>query len=116
MPPSIPRAVYLLVGTQCLFTLTDVMGRTYMVKHGFKAASFLSLWFILYLLVRQVATFGQLYVFASIQLGRTMALFGAVSIVLSNAVGLLYLGEKLSFQSYVGVLLAILAFLIMAYR
>ena len=116
MSPSIPKAVYILVGTQCLFTLSDVMGRTYMARYGFKAASFLSLWYLIYMLVRQVATFGQLYVFASIQLGKTMALFGAVSIVLSNIVGLLYLGEKLPFQSYLGVLMAILAFLIMAFR
>jgi len=87
-----------------------------MARYGFKAASFLSLWYLIYMLVRQVATFGQLYVFASIQLGKTMALFGAVSIVLSNIVGLLYLGEKLPFQSYLGVLMAILAFLIMAFR
>jgi len=116
MSPSVLKTIIILIGTQCLFTLGDVMGRTYMAKYGFKISSFLSLWFLIYLLVRQVATFGQLYVFATIQLGKTMAMFGAVSIVLSNIVGFFYLGEKISLISYVGILLAILAFTLMAYR
>jgi multidrug transporter EmrE-like cation transporter len=89
------------------------MGRAYMARYGFRLSTFLSLWFLIYLIVRQIATFGQVYVFANIQLGKTMALFGAVSIVLSNIIGLLYLGETLSFLSYFGICLAILAFIVM---
>lgn len=106
----------ILIGSQCLFTLSDVMGRTYMAKYGFKLSGFISFWFLIYFIIRQVATFGQLYLFANISLGKTMALFGVVSIVLSNLISLFYLGEKLSLVSYLGVLLAILAFLLMAYR
>jgi len=110
------KPVFILVGTQCLYTLTDVMGRTYMARDGFKVSTFLSLWFLVYLLIRQLATFGQVYVFANIELGKTMAMFGAVSIVLSNIIGLLYLGEKLSPVSYFGICLAILSFLIMGFK
>ena len=110
------KPVFILIGTQCLFTLSDLIGRTYMARYGFKFSAFLSLWFLIYLLVRQLATFGQLYVFAHIQLGKTMALFGAVSIVLSNLLGLLYLGEKLAPASYLGVCLAIFAFIALAFK
>jgi uncharacterized membrane protein len=110
------KPVFILIGTQCLYTLSDVMGRAYMARDGFKLSTFLSLWFLAYMLIRQLATFGQVYVFANIQLGKTMAMFGATSIVLSNVIGLLYLGEKLSSVSYVGICLAILAFIIMGFK
>ena len=110
------KATLVLIGTQCLYTLSDVMGRQYMVKYGFSFSAFISLWFLIYMVVRQVATFGQLYVFTNIQLGKTMAMLGAISIVLSNIFGFLYLGEKISFISYMGIFLAILAFMIMALR
>ena len=45
-----------------------------------------------------------------------MAMFGAVSIVLSNLIGLFYLGERISPVSYVGICLAILAFIVMGFR
>ncbi len=110
------KPVFILIGTQCLFTLSDVMGRSYMARHGFKLSSFLSLWFVAYLIVRQIATFGQVYVFANISLGKTMAMFGAVSIVLSNLIGFFYLGESISPVSYAGICLAILAFIVMGFR
>jgi len=110
------KPILILIGTQCLFTLSDVMGRTYMARYGFRLSTFISIWFVGYMLIRQIATFGQVYVFANIQLGKTMAMFGAVSIVLSNVIGLLYLGEKLSPVSYFGICLAILAFLIMGFK
>ena len=110
------KPLFILIGTQCLFTLSDVMGRTYMARYGFRLSTFISLWFLAYTLVRQLATFGQVYIFANIQLGKTMAMFGAVSIVLSNVVGLLYLGEKISPVSYFGIFLAILAFIVMGFK
>ena len=110
------KPVFILVGTQCLFTLSDVMGRTYMARHGFKLSTFISLWFLVYMIIRQLATFGMVYVFANIQLGKTMAMFGAVSIVLSNIIGLFYLGEQISPLSYFGICLAVLAFIVMAFK
>ena len=110
------KPLVILVGTQCLFTVSDVMGRTYMTRYGFKLSTFISLWFLAYMLLRQLATFGQVYIFANIQLGKTMAMFGAVSIVLSNVIGLLDLGEKISLASYFGICLAILAFIVMGFK
>ena len=106
--------VFWVVLTQVLFTTSDLIGRSAMKTHGFKAASFLSFWFLAYWLLRQLAMFGQLYVLSSFELGRTMALFGAASIVLSNVLGFLLLRETLSLPVYVGVSLAILAFLSLA--
>jgi uncharacterized membrane protein len=75
-----------------------------------------SAWFWGYQLVRQVAMFGQLYIFANIPLGKTMALLGALSIVLANGMGFLFLKEVLTPAAYAGVSLAIIAFLLMAFR
>lgn len=85
-----------------------------MKRGGFQLANFLTVWFLAYSLVRTVATFGQLYVLANIPVGRSMALFGASSIALVNVLGVLLLGEVLSQGAYVGVALAICAFLTMA--
>jgi multidrug transporter EmrE-like cation transporter len=104
----------IVIGTQLLFTTSDVMARWAMKIHGFKLASFFSVWFLAYTVIRQVAVFGQLYVFSAMQLGRTMALFGAASIILSNLIGFLLLKETLTLPVYVGVTLAITAFLALA--
>jgi len=58
--------------------------------------------------------FGQLHVFTAVELGKTMALFGAVSIVLANILGFLVLKEVLSPGAYIGVSLAVIAFLVLA--
>lgn len=106
--------LFWVIGTQVLFTASDLIGRTAMKKHGFTAASFLTGWFLAYTVIRQIAVFGQLYIFSSIELGRSMALFGAASILLSNLLGFLLLKETLTLPAYVGVTFAILAFLSLA--
>ena len=106
--------ILVLVLTQVLFTIGDLMARGNMRKYGFTLSTFLSGWFVTYFIIRQVAMFGQLYVFSYMQLGKSMALFGAVSIVLSNMLAFLLLGEVLSLGSYLGVTLAILAFIVLA--
>ena len=88
--------VFAVVATQALFTIGDLMARANMRKHGFTAAAFLNLGFFAYVLIRQVAMFGQLYVLANVPIGKTMALFGAASIVLANLLGVLLLGDLLS--------------------
>jgi multidrug transporter EmrE-like cation transporter len=107
--------IVVIVGTQILFTASDLLARSNMSKQGFVVAAFLSKWFLAYFLIRMIAMFGQLYVFTSIELGKTMALFGAVSIILANVLGLLVLKEVLSPVAYAGVSLAVVAFLILAF-
>ena len=107
-------SILIIIITQLLFTGSDLLARYNMPKLGFKFSAFLSTWFILYFLIRTIAMFGQLYIFTTIELGKTMALFGAVSIILSNLLGLLILKEVLPIGVYIGVSFAVLAFLILA--
>ena len=111
-----PNALLILVGTQLIYTGSDFMGRYFMSREGFTLGILTTAWFWAYQLIRQVAMFGQLYVFANIPLGKTMALLGALSIVLSNVLGFLFLKEVLTGPAYLGVSLAVVAFLLMAFR
>lgn len=106
--------IYIVIGTQLLFTTSDILARINMPKHGFTTEAFVSPWFVLYFVLRMVAMFGQLYVFTTVELGKTMALFGATSIVLANVIGFLLLQEVLSPGAYIGVTLAVFAFLLLA--
>jgi multidrug transporter EmrE-like cation transporter len=107
---------FVLLLTQALYTTTDFMGRYYMSRLGFGLATFVAPWFLVYFLLRQVAMFGQLYVFAHLELGKTVALLSAVAILLTNAVGILFLKETLSPLGYTGVILAITSVLILAFK
>jgi multidrug transporter EmrE-like cation transporter len=106
--------VVVVVGTQLLFSVGDLMARANMRKHGFTAAAFLNVSFLVYILSRQLATVGQMYVLATVPIGKTMALFGAGSIVLANVLGVLLLGDVVSMRSYAGIALAVMAFLVMS--
>lgn len=106
----------ILVGTQLLYTTSDFMGRFFMRKYGFEWSMWTAGWFWTYQAIRQVAMMGQLYVFAHIPLGKTMALFAATSIVLSNILGVLFLKEILSPMAYLGVALAVAAILVLAFK
>jgi len=107
-------SILIIIITQLLFTGSDLLARYNMPKLGFRFAAFFSAWFIIYFLIRTIAMFGQLYIFTTIELGKTMALFGAVSIILSNLLGLLILKEVLPVVVYIGVSFAVVAFLILA--
>jgi len=110
----IKSPVLVVVGTQLLFTTGDLIARWNMRDRPFALSTFLHGWFLVYFLIRQVAMFGQLYVFSALQLGKTMALFGATSIVVVNVLGILLLGEVLSLQAYLAVGLVIFAFLLLS--
>jgi drug/metabolite transporter (DMT)-like permease len=106
----------ILVVSQLLFTVGDLLARANMKAGGFTVANLCKLWFLAYFTVRTIATFGQLYVLANVQVGRMSALFGAASIVLANVFGFLLLKEVLTPTAYIGVGLAVTAFLVMALR
>ena len=108
------KAILVLVVAQILFTIGDLIARANMRQNPFAISTFISMWFVVYSLIRIVATFCQLYVFAVMPLGKTMALFGAVSIILSNILALLFLKEVLTFGNYLGISLAVLAFFVLA--
>lgn len=102
----------IIIGSQLLFTLGDLLARNRMQAHGFTVSTFISWWFLVYIMLRTFATFGQLYIFTQLELGKTMALFGATSLVLVNILGFFILGEKLSLPVYFGIMLAVVAILI----
>jgi len=106
--------ILIIIVTQLLFTGSDLLARYNMPKYGFNISAFFSTWFAIYFIVRTIAMFGQLYIFTTIELGKTMALFGAVSIILSNLLGFLILKEVLPVGVYIGVSFAVVAFLILA--
>lgn len=103
-----------IIAVQALFTTGDLIARANLRAAGFTAAAFWSWWFVVYMTTRSLATLGQLYIFANVELGKSMAMFGAVAIVLSNLAGLLLLQERLTGVEYAGVSLAVLAFLVLA--
>ncbi|VAW32684.1 hypothetical protein MNBD_CPR01-542 [hydrothermal vent metagenome] len=107
-------SIVIIVGAQLLFTTSDLLARIYMPQQGFVLATFLSGWFLSYFLIRTIAMFGQLYIFTAIELGKTMALFGAASIILANILGFLVLKEVLSTGAYIGITLAVIAFMVLA--
>jgi multidrug transporter EmrE-like cation transporter len=113
LPSLLKSPILVVVGTQLIFSIGDLMARANMRKHGFTAAAFLNLSFLIYIVSRQIATVGQLYVLATVPIGKTMALFGAGSIVLANVLGVLLLGDFLSPRAYAGIALAVLAFVVM---
>ncbi len=106
--------ILIIIISQALFSASDVMGRIFMPKYGFNFSAFLTWWFLIYFVIRIFATIGQLYVLANVELGKTIAIFGAVAIIIANVLGILLLKEVLSPWAYVGVVLAILAFFVLA--
>lgn len=106
--------ILMIVLSQAFFTAGDLLARANLRASGFTLQAFFSGWFLVYVVLRTIATFAQLYVFATVELGRSMALFGAMSIVLANVLAVLLLGEVLSVGGYLGVALAVSAFLVLA--
>ncbi len=105
--------VWIIVATQLLFTTGDLLARANMRHSPFALSTFLSWWFVLYFGIRQIAMFGQLYVFSVLQVGKSMALFSATSLIVVNILGVLLLGEILSVQTYLAVGLVVLAFIVL---
>ena len=112
--PWLKSPIVVIVGSQALFTAGDLLARANMRRGGFVLAALVTWWFVLYFTLRTVAMFGQLYVLASVPIGKSMALYGATSIALVNVLGVLLLGEVLGARAYAGVSLAVLAFVVMA--
>jgi len=105
----------IVIASQLLFTAGDLLARQHM-RGNFALANFLTGWFLAYLVLRTAATFGQLYVLSTVDLGKTMALFGAASVMIANVLGWLVLQEVLPPISYVGIGLAVLALAVMGWR
>ena len=108
--------IVLVLLTQLLYTSADLTARYFMGAYGFTLSNFLSPWFVIYFALRTVAMFGQLYLLTFVELGRNASLFALASIMLANALGYLFLGEVLTPTQYVGVMLAVAAFIVLALK
>jgi hypothetical protein len=98
-----------VIASQLLFTAGDLLARLKMRQHGFDAGAFVSWWFAGYMLVRTLATFGQLWVLSKLVLGQTLPLFAAASVVLSMLLSVTVLNEGLTTKTVVGGSLAVAA-------
>ncbi len=108
--------VVVILITQLIFSATDLLARAHLKGQPFSLQSFTQLWFIWYIIVRAGSTFAQFYVFSKVDLGKTVTLFSIAGIIFANLLGVLVLKEVLSFKDYVGLFLAITAFLILSIR
>ena len=109
-------AVIVIVISQLIFSSGDLLARHFLGKSGFHWATFAAPWFLVYILTKVLAITGQLFVLSNLKIGSTMALFGATSITVSSVLGWFLLHETLSMTGYIGVTLAIIAFLLLALR
>jgi len=107
--------ILILLFTQALFSAGDLLARYHMTTGGFTTSNFVSSWFFAYFILRTIAMFGQLYLFTQFGLGKNIALFGAVGIILSATLGYLLLGEVVTTYQYVGIMLAISAFIVLGF-
>lgn len=107
------RIIFVLIGAQSLFTVADLLARSNLSRNGFHFETLWTTWFISYFALRTLAMCGELYVFSHVDLGKTTALFGAVSILIANVLGVLVLGELISTVGYVAVVCATFAFLLL---
>ncbi len=103
------KPVVVVILSQLLFTSGDLLARLKMRQHGFDASAFVSWWFVGYLSLRTVATFGQLWVLSNVVLGHAMPMFSAASVVLSMMLSIAVLNEGLSTKTVVGGALAVAA-------
>lgn len=87
-----------------------------MTRPGTVAERMTRPWILLFVGGHVLASLGQLYVFSKFEVGKTVALFGAVSIMMASVLGYLLLQETLSISGYLGVMIAVTAFLVLAVR
>jgi len=78
------KPLWVVIASQFLFTAGDLLARLKIRQHGFDAGAFVSWWFVGYMLVRTLATFGQLWVLSKLVLGHALPMFAAASVVLSR--------------------------------
>lgn len=96
------KPLLVVIASQLLFTAGDLLARLKMRQHGFDADAFVSWWFVGYMLVRTLATFGQLWVLSKLVLGHALPMFAASSVVLSMLLSVTVLNGGLNAKTVVG--------------
>lgn len=108
------RTVVLVFLCQVTFSAGDFLARASLRGKPFNLATFAGPWFVLYLLLHFAALGGEMYIFHSVRLGKAMGLLAAMSIVLSNALGFLFLNETLTTIEYGGIALVLGALVLLS--
>jgi len=109
--------VLIIFGSQILFALGSLLARHFIKDHPITSVqSIMAAWFVVYLLIRLIATLMELFVLSRVNLGQTVALAGVVGLVTANLMGVFFLGEVLSWQAYFGIGFAIVAILLLSYK
>jgi hypothetical protein len=103
-----------VIVSQLLFTASDLLARLKMRQLGFGAEAFVSWWFVGYMGLRMLATFGQLWVLSRLVMGAALPMFAAASAVLSMMLSITVLNEGLSTKTVIGGGLAIAALVALA--
>src|SRR6266540_6167085 len=106
---GVMNPLVVVVVSQLLFTAGDLVARLKMRQLGFGAEAFVSWWFVGYMGLRTLATFGQLWVLSRLVLGAALPMFAAASVVLSMMLSITVLNEGLGTKTIVGGGLAIAA-------
>jgi drug/metabolite transporter (DMT)-like permease len=105
--PILVLAVTVL--SQAGFTASDYLARRYMGTLGFHLATFISGWIVAYFGIRLLAVFGQLFVYSQEALGKGSLLYSAVTILMTPAVGVIFLNERPTPGMVIGAVLIIIA-------
>ena len=108
-----PLAVIIVV--QVLFSVSNLLARSQMRSQQWDWILFTQLWLYMYLAMQLAGIFLQLYVFTTFELGKASTILSVIGVIASVALGWLVLGEKLSPLTYLAVIIAIIAILILGY-
>lgn len=109
--------VLIIFGSQIVFALGSLLARSFTKGHPIVSVrNIMTIWFIEYLAIRFIATLMELFVLSRVDLGQTVALAGVAGLITANVMGVLFLGEVLSLQAYIGIGFAIVAILLLSYK
>ena len=109
--------VLIIFGLQIIFALASLLARSNTKGHPITSVrSIMATWFVAYLFIRLVATLMELFVLSRVDLGQTVALAGVAGLITANVMGVIFLGEVLSVQAYIGIGFALMAVLLLSYK
>lgn len=109
--------VLIIFGSQIIFAGASLLARYYTRGSPITSVqSIMAAWFVAYVLIRFVAAMMELFVLSRVNLGQTVALAGVCGLITANVLGVLFLGEVLSWQAYLGLAFAVAAILLLSYK
>ncbi len=105
----------IVIVIQVLFSTSNVIARLQMRDQQWGVHLLSQPWLYLYFLMQLSGIVLQLYVFTTFELGKTATLMSVVAIITSVVLGWLVLSEKLAPSTYVAIVMAVIAFILLAY-